>query len=100
MDEVKEFCVRMLGAGDDADRAADRARRSGSTRRLEMLSAAVAACRQVTGPGDGAGEAADERRTGFSRDGGLVNAVAGEVAAANGRLPQRQREALALRERL
>jgi Sigma-70, region 4 len=99
MDEVKEFCVRMLGAGDDADLAADRARRCGSTERVEVLTAAVAACRQVKGPGDGAGPAAAEPEADRRGEVGLVSAVAGELAAATARLPQRQREALALRER-
>jgi predicted DNA-binding protein (UPF0251 family) len=58
---------------------------------VALLAAAVAACRareQTRVPAPAAG----------SEPHGLAQAVAGELAVANARLPQRQREALALRE--
>jgi hypothetical protein len=94
MDEVDDFCVRMLGDGEPAAEAARLARGSEGADRVRLLRAAVEACRQLA---DGA-EA--PRAPEPDADLGLVEAVAGELAGATARLPQRQREALALRERL
>jgi hypothetical protein len=103
MDEVQDFCVRMLGPGEAAARAADDARRSGGRDAIAVLRAAVQACRQAGRGADGRGDAG-EQATGSESDAGpaptLADAVAGELARATACLPQRQREALALRERL
>jgi len=94
MDEIREFCARMLGDRGLAERAAEAAEQRGGDR-MQALAAAVAACRQSTDqaamPVTNAGPDAEE---------GLVGAVAAEMAQATARLPQRQREALALRETL
>lgn len=93
MDDAWEFCARVLGDPGLAERAAQSARPAGDGDRMQVLAAAVQACRQVaaddTAPADEPGE-----------EPGLVQAVAHELAQATARLPQRQREALALRERL
>ncbi len=94
MEALPEFCARVLGGGDGAIEAAEEARgRAPGGDRVALLGAAVAACRarepaQVPAPA----QAAEAH--------GLAQAVAGELAVANARLPQRQREALALRELL
>jgi hypothetical protein len=94
MEALLEFCARVLGRGDGAMQAADEARgRAPGGDRVALLTAALAACRaresaQVPAPAHGAGPH------------GLAEAVAGELAIANARLPQRQREALAVRELL
>jgi hypothetical protein len=94
MDETTELCSRLLGRREGAVQAAEEAhRRVPVSDRLGLLAAAVTACRaresvEVTPP-----VATVEPR-------GLTRAVAGELAIANGGLPQRQREALALRELL
>src|SRR5205085_6139197 len=94
MDEIGEFCARMLGDRALARRAADGAEQTGRDR-MQALAAAVAACRQSSDQAtipttDGEGDA----------EHGLVGAVAAEMAQATARLPQRQREVLALRETL
>jgi hypothetical protein len=100
MDELRGFCVRMLGQGD----AADAAERAGSDAaaggRVRALTAAALACReQLSG---GAGEAAAAGRqlpaAPEGEPGSLAEAVARELAHATAQLPERQREALALRE--
>jgi RNA polymerase sigma factor (sigma-70 family) len=96
MEEVHEFCARVLGRGDAADRAAVHAHASGGDDRVERLAAAATACRAATEPGGP--EAAPEPGAGESER--LAETVARELAAATARLPQRQREALALRELL
>jgi hypothetical protein len=92
MDEVHEFCRRVLGPGADADEAAGQALSEPRGSRIELLSAAAKACR-----GRAPGEA-----TGLAANGGaatdLAGAVEAEVRHAVARLPERQREALALRE--
>ena len=95
MDELQEFCARVLGNGEAAERAADRARREGDDR-TRGLARAVAACRQV-GAGNGEPAADGDREPGKGGAGGLAQAVAGELARASARLPLGQREALALR---
>jgi DNA-directed RNA polymerase specialized sigma24 family protein len=107
MDELQEFCTRVLGDGEAAERAAQRARREGDDR-AQALARAVMACREVGGgngdrsePGTpaagGQGSAEGDREV---PDGGraLADAVAAELARASGRLPLGQREALALRQ--
>ncbi len=134
MDELHEFCERMLGDRDAAARAAAQARQGKSGDRVPALIRAVAACRSAadvnpaspsaanhggsnSAPGSGSSSglryASDsdsahrhdaEVRSGdeSGSDSGpsMAVAVAAEVAAATARLPQRQREALALRESL
>lgn len=89
MDEVRQFCVRMLGDGSAARDAEHQALADGGAERLARLKAAVAACRGREGEHPAAPEEAS-----------LSEAVAAELAAASSRLPDPQREALALRELL
>ncbi|MGI8429232.1 MAG: sigma factor-like helix-turn-helix DNA-binding protein [Solirubrobacteraceae bacterium] len=99
MDEVHEFCQRVLGAGAAAADAAVEARAGAKQGigRVEMLAAAARACRARAGlPYVDQGVAPE----GESHDLGLTAAVARELAQANAGLPERQREALVLRELL
>jgi hypothetical protein len=97
MDELHGFCVRMLGPGDAARAAEQAARAAGHGDRVEALIAAATACR-----------ARDEAAPGLAAQGseppgepiGLAQTVARELALATAKLPERQREALALRELL
>jgi predicted DNA-binding protein (UPF0251 family) len=95
MDEVYEYCVRMLGAGAVAVHASHEAFVTGGSDRLQRLAGAVQACRQRVGdegPGSGVlGEAGPGEAT-------LADSVAREVADATAKLPSAQREALALRD--
>ena len=120
MDELEEFCARVLGDGEAAERAAARARREGDDR-TRALARAVAACREAGQgnggpPDDGRGERGGGANPGLAEDGGsglaekggsglagdggsgLAEAVAGELARASARLPLGQREAMALRQ--
>jgi Sigma-70, region 4 len=92
MDEVHEFCLRVLGDSELADEAAGRARDTSGRGRIAILAAAARACR----------ESADLHSPGLHghTGSGLAAAVARELALATSRLPERQREALALRELL
>jgi len=93
MDELHEYCVRMLGDRDAATRVANDARRSGGPERLRELDYAVRACR-IAGenrPRPEAPPPAGEQ---------LATAVAAELSLAAASLPQREQEALALRELL
>lgn len=92
MDDLRRFCVRMLGSGPAAEQAEREARAAGEGDRLSELAAVVDACRHGAPPDAPAGDApaADS----------LAGAVAGEVRAATLRLTGPQREALALRELL
>jgi hypothetical protein len=99
MDDLARFCVRMLGDGPAARAAEERARAGADGERTAMLRAAAAAMRHEPAPHpasvadrDGGDHAVDPA--------GLSEAVARELAAATGRLPIAQREALALRELL
>src|SRR5207245_2425413 len=92
------------GPGEAAARAAQAARVAPGDDRLSALTAAVASCRRgqrgsqaATGPhASGADDVALAEPVAAE----LAQAVAAELAQATARLPQRQREALALRERL
>lgn len=105
MDDLGRFVVRMLG-DSPAARAAEQEARDGATgERTAMLRAAVAAVRQggepasepsPTAPAAADGDA-EERPSDPAR---LSEAIAAELAAATGRLPIAEREALALRELL
>jgi hypothetical protein len=91
MDEVYEYCVRMLGAGAVAIHASHEAFVTGRDDRLERLAGAVQACRTR----------AEEAATSDDDDVGsgqttLAESIAHEVAAAASKLPSDQREALAL----
>jgi hypothetical protein len=97
MDEVQKFCLRVLGEPAFAQAAAERARADGGEDRIALLAAAVRACRERADPQNGPVPA---ERTGSSKPAGLAASVAQELALATARLPERQREALALRELL
>jgi Sigma-70, region 4 len=111
MDELRRFCVRMLGDGPAADAAVAQARSVGQGDRLGTLIGALRACRERQAPAadadgetnpprqvDGAG--APTEAPAAPAPGGLAGAVARELQAATARLPGPQREALALRELL
>ena len=92
MEEILEFCQRMLGVGEPAAEAAGEASGSKASDRVQLLAAASRACRRRAAP-------AELVAAGHGPGGeGLVAAVARELALATARLPERQREALALRE--
>src|SRR5690348_15624274 len=90
MDEVYEYCVRMLGAGAVAIHASHEAFVAGGTDRIDRLAGAVQACRGR------ALEASVGRPDKGSTT--LADSVAREVAQATDKLPSDQREALALRD--
>lgn len=96
MDEVYEYCVRMLGAGAMAIHASHEAFVSGGSDRMDRMAGAVQACRSRAGEAAAAGLAgghgADESA------GTLADSVAREVADATAQLPADQQEALALRD--
>ena len=91
--EVQDFCHRVLGEGALAQDAAATAL-AGEPERVTALGRAARACR----------ERAAAARTlpppVPPDDGGLVEAVAFELATATRALPDRQREVIALRETL
>jgi hypothetical protein len=94
MDELHEFCARMIGDGEAAARVAQAAAMTPGADRLGRLAEALRGCRAQDAPppvADGAATIANSD---------LATAIAGEVATASAQLPQRQREALALRELL
>jgi len=96
MDEALEFCRRMLGAGELAEEAAAaaRGRVDGRGDRAQLLQEAARACRER------ADRAEPQAAIVTRASEGLAGAVAAEIAAAVSVLPERQREALILRERL
>ena len=89
MDELHEYCARMLGEGEAAGDAARSALVAGGEDRIARLAHAVRNCRARRGTGGADLPAATSATT-------LAATVAGEIAAASARLAQRQREALAL----
>jgi hypothetical protein len=89
MDDLRRFCVRMLGEGPAADDAEREARGATSSDRLATLVGAVRACRER----EPAAEPPSDTE-------GLAAAVARELRAASAPLTGGQREALALRELL
>jgi sigma-70-like protein len=104
MDELEEFCARVLGDRERAARAAEQARRGGENR-LRGLAQAVVACRDAN-PSSGNGAQSPSAAEGGGGDAAegecagelsLAEAVSGELARASARLPLGQREALALR---
>lgn len=97
MDEVREFCRRVLGAGLAAEEAAAQAHQRDVADRVQLLAAAAEACRERADAPER--EPADSPPDGHD-PGTLAGAVARELAAATAALPERQREVLALRELL
>jgi hypothetical protein len=91
MDELDEFCARMLGDREVGAAVARAARKAGGSDRIAQLAHAVRGCRAHDG-GRIAAQATDGS--------GLVEAVAAELASATAQLTEHQREALALRELL
>jgi hypothetical protein len=100
MDEVHEFCQRVLGTGANADQAAAEARASARGGRVELLAAAARACRARADNGNGDGQLATTANGSAPAAEGLAGAVAAELQIATSQLPERHREALALRELL
>ena len=96
MDEVLELCRRVLGDGDEAEQAAAAARAEHTNDRIALLAAAARACRERTETENGRSALGPPP----DAPGTLADAVAQELASATARLPERQREALALRELL
>jgi Sigma-70, region 4 len=99
VDEVLEFCRRVLGSPELARAAAAQARANSSADRLAQLAHASRACRERA---ELAGESpvAQSPPDPETPPPGLTAAVALELQAANARLPERHREALVLRELL
>ncbi len=96
MDEVTQLCRRVLGDGEAATAAAAAATRERSGDRIALLRSAARACRERAE----AEPAAPPPAAAADAPTGLADAVARELAEATARLPERQREALALRELL
>ncbi|HEV7177153.1 MAG TPA: sigma-70 region 4 domain-containing protein [Solirubrobacteraceae bacterium] len=94
MDEVYEYCVRMLGAGALAIHASHEAFVTGGTDRMDRLTGAVQACRSRAQEATGLAHAPGSASGSVT----LADAVAREVADATAQLPADQREALALRD--
>ncbi len=95
MDVLHAFCARMLGDGEAAEAAvAEADAAAGRGDRVGGLVAAAAACRRL---GEGA-TVVPEHSSPQGRD--LAAAVASELRLACARLPERQREALALHDLL
>jgi hypothetical protein len=104
VDEVREFCRRVLGDGPAVEFAlrsvdGDATPALASHDRIARLAAAARACR-TRANGRVAGSLLDERHENGATERGLAVTVARELAQATGRLPERQREVLALRELL
>ncbi|MHB8658229.1 MAG: RNA polymerase sigma factor [Solirubrobacteraceae bacterium] len=96
MDEVLQFCHRVLGESRLANDAAQAAGGRGAQGRVALLAAAARECRlraEQPIPVSVPAARTQERSA-------LAGAVAAELAGATARLPERQREALALRELL
>lgn len=99
MDDVLDFCRRVLGAGPLADQAAAQAEDAGRRSPITRLAAAAEACRALSEKVAGDQPFADTA-TGSEAPRTLAATVAREVALATGQLPELQREVLALREHL
>jgi Sigma-70, region 4 len=92
MDQLHEYCARMLGDREAATWTVQDVRQVYGPAPLDQLPHLVQACRtaeEETGP-----PLEPEAPAGD----GMAAAVVHELSRATGRLPQRQREALALRE--
>ena len=89
--ELDAFCARVLGEGPAAGEVAMAARRAGGDR-IDGLAMAARLCR----------DRPDGQLAGAPPEpgGSLADNVSAEMAHANACLPERQREALALRELL
>jgi RNA polymerase sigma factor (sigma-70 family) len=98
MDELQGFCVRMLGPGEAADAAQRTGRDAAQGDRVRALAAAAVACREQLPDGAGEPQGDTDSAPAASEPASLAEAVAREVAHATAELPERQREALALRE--
>ncbi|MGH2868360.1 MAG: RNA polymerase sigma factor [Solirubrobacteraceae bacterium] len=101
MDELTGLCTRLLGDREAAAQAADRAGEAEG--RVGRLAAALAKCRVLRDDSSSGVPPAAEPHADAADvqlGAGLAGAVAQELDAATTRLPQRQREALALRELL
>lgn len=96
MDEVYEYCVRMLGAGAVAIHASHEAFVAGGSDRIDRMAGAVQACRSRAAEAAAAGIEGGEGAG--SGAGTLADSVAREVADAAAQLPLDQQEALALRD--
>jgi RNA polymerase sigma factor (sigma-70 family) len=99
VDEVLEFCRRVLGPGSAAQEAAAQARESGSADNVTILAAAARACRDRVDASEREG-LEEQPAPGNGVSPSLAETVARELAEATAALPERQREALALRELL
>jgi Sigma-70, region 4 len=95
MDEVYEYCVRMLGAGAVAIHASHEAFVTGGSDRIDRLAGAVQACRARA---EETGLAAAVEPGTADSSGTLADSVTREVAEAAAQLPADQQEALALRD--
>jgi hypothetical protein len=100
MDELRRFCVRMLGKGPAARSAEEAAAGAGAGDRLAALRVAVSECRRMAAARPSAANGAAERQTTAGAAADLASAVAGELASATARLTEREREGLALRDLL
>jgi len=100
MDEVFEYCVRLLGPGASAVRASHEAFATGGSDRVQRLAAAVQACRARSRAETVAGAGSLETAPAGGEEHGrptLSEAVAREIADATSSLSEHEREALALR---
>jgi hypothetical protein len=95
MDQLHEFCVRVLGA-EHAASVADEARRASAGDQIEQLAAAATICHTRSEPE----RTVEKHDSTAAEDLPLAEAVARELASATAAMPQRQREALALGELL
>ncbi len=101
MDEVLDFCLRVLGAGPAAPDVAEAARAEGGEDRLAALAAAVSACRARASQARDVGAVGAVVGAESEPSGGELRvAVARELADASAALPEPEREVLALREPL
>jgi hypothetical protein len=100
VDEVLEFCRRVLVSRAGAEAVAAQAWATATDERLARLTRASRACRDRDHDSDDAAPLQDDAADAANGPVGLTEAVTRELAAANGRLTERHREALALRDLL